>query len=117
MQTSTADRPAAPFPRRVCNSHRSREASRRSNRDKLWNRPNSLWAMEFARARDKRSRLMCSRPHLLHSCIVSKIGCVAKPGKRDFTRRFDLVNDRTLINKPKIEVQYIVADEEVRFGR
>ena len=44
-------------------------------------------------------------------------GCVAKPGKRDFTRRFDLVNDGTLINEPKIEVQYIVADEEVRFGR
>ena len=43
-------------------------------------------------------------------------GCVAKPGKWDFTRRFDLVDDGTLINKPKIKVQYIVADEEVCLG-
>src|SRR6185295_11512562 len=38
---------------------------------------------------------------------------VAEAGKRNVARWFDLVDDRTLIDKAHVEVQNIVADEEI----
>src|SRR5919106_5326751 len=36
--------------------------------------------------------------------------------ERNVAGRFDLMNDRTLINEAQIEIQYIMADEQVAVG-
>src|SRR5687768_9482944 len=38
---------------------------------------------------------------------------VAKTGERKVARWFDLMDDRALVDKPQIEIEYVVADEEI----
>src|SRR5688572_7062224 len=38
---------------------------------------------------------------------------VAKTGERKVARWFDLMDDRALVDKPEIEIEYVVADEEI----
>ncbi len=42
-------------------------------------------------------------------------GRVSKAGKRDLSRRLDLVDDGTLVEEAQVEIQDIMADEEIDF--
>src|ERR671922_500948 len=50
----------------------------------------------------------------LHSVVNRR---VTESIERNVARRFDLMNDRTLINEAQVEIQYIVADEQVAVRR
>src|SRR6185503_12875455 len=51
---------------------------------------------------------------LLHGVVNRR---VAKPSKGDVPRRFNLVDNRALINEAEIEIQNVVADKEVTLQR